>query len=418
MMKRIAISLVCPLVGVLLMTSCLGGDNDTVLSSEVALLSFGIEDLSTTRTIKKADGTDSTYTVVMSGNSVNFTIDQTAHLVYNADSLAYETNVKKVVVKVTASGGICYLNSEGTACSIEDSIDFTRPVTFRVISYDEQFERDYTVSINVHQVDPKKTTWKQVENANFPVLDKQKAFVKGDSLYVIGVAGGEFLTASAALDDCSVWTTTACRGVEGTGLSVLLMDEVFYLKTTEGLYRSEDAIAWTAVDNATEIDALPGDGINHAVAWFCQPLKTNKNIMRTTFVATPEEAADTCARVWTKLNTEEKWSAVLPQGDNIYGCPNLKNLAVIHYADKMYAFGGESIGKRKVAPFSACYESRDNGVTWKVNEESFSLSEEFVNRTESFSTATDGEYVWVMWGNSDGSKEFGEVWCGRWNGIK
>ena len=60
MMKRIAISLVCPLVGVLLMTSCLGGDDDTALSSEVALLSFGIEDLKSTKTIKKADGTDST----------------------------------------------------------------------------------------------------------------------------------------------------------------------------------------------------------------------------------------------------------------------------------------------------------------------------------------------------------------------
>jgi hypothetical protein len=275
------------------------------------------------------------------------------------------------------------------------------------------------VSINVHQVDPKKTSWKQVEGAKFPILEKQKAFVKGDSLYVIGLADGTYLTASAALADCGDWTTTACRGIEGTGLSALLMDEVFYLKTDAGIYRSEDAISWTAVSEAAEIDDLPGEGISHGVAWFRHPLKTNEHIMRSIFVATPE-VADTCAQVWTKLNTEEQWVEVAPQGNNIYGCPNLKNLAVIHYADKLYAFGGESMGDRKepIEAFGACYESRDNGRTWKVNRGAFSLAKEFSGRDEAFSAATDGEYVWVMWSNSDNNTDFGEVWRGRWNGIK
>ena len=79
----------------------------------------------------------------------------------------------------------------------------------------------------------------------------------------------------------------------------------------------------------------------------------------------------------------------------------------------MYAFGGVSLGNRKVEleAFSACYESRDNGLTWKVNEEALSLPEEFKGRDEAFSTATDGEYVWVMWST-------GEVWRGRWNGLE
>ena len=189
MMKRIAISLVCPLIGALLMTSCLDGD-DTVLSSDVALLSFEIEDLKTKRTILKDDGTDSTYTTIVSGATVEFVIDQTARLVYNTDSLDYGTDVTGVLVDVMASGGVYYLKPDGEAGGVSDSIDFTHPVTFRVTSYDKQFERDYVVSINVHQVDPKKTIWKQVDGANFPILNNQKAFVKGDSLYVIGTGGG------------------------------------------------------------------------------------------------------------------------------------------------------------------------------------------------------------------------------------
>lgn len=417
MMKRIAISLVCPLIGALLMTSCLGGD-DTVLSSDVALLSFEIEDLKTTRTILKDDGTDSVYTTILSGATVEFVIDQTARVVYNTDSLDYGTDVTSVLVDVTASGGVYYLKSDGEAGAVSDSIDFTHPVTFRVISYDEQFERDYVVSINVHQVDPKKTAWKQVEGANFPILDKQKAFVKDDSLHVIGMADGVYLTASAALDNCRDWTTATCSGIEGTGLSALLMDEVFYLMTDAGLYSSEDAISWIAMDEAAAIDALPGEGISHSVAWFCNPLKTNERIMRNIFVATPE-AADTCAEVWTKLDSEKQWVEVVPQGNNIYGCPNLENLVVIQYADKMYAFGGKSMGDRKkpLEAFGACYESRDNGRTWKVNQDAFCLPEEFVGRDKAFSTATDGEYVWVMW-SDDKEKEHGEVWRGRWNGIK
>ena len=132
---------------------------------------------------------------------------------------------------------------------------------------------------------------------------------------------------------------------------------------------------------------------------------------------TTPETADTSALVWTKLSTQPQWIEIGTNGNRIYSCPNLENLAVIQYADKMYAFGGKSIGNKKIPieAFSDCYESRDNGVTWKSGnkryEASFSLPETFKNRNETFSTATDGEYVWVMWSN-------GEVWRGRWNGIK
>lgn len=414
MMKRIAISLIYPLIGALLMISCLGGEETTELSSNVALLSFSVGDLKTTHTFKKADGTDSTYTTKISGSAVKFVIDHTNHLVYNTDSLAYNTNVKQVLVNVKANGGICYLKPDGEAASVEDSIDFTQPVTFCVTSYDEQFRRNYIASINVHQVDPKKTAWNKVESpTNLPALNRLKAFVKNDSLYVIGTdADGAYYTASAPLTDYTNWTTTACSGIEGEWIATLLVNEVFYLKTSAGLYSSEDAITWTVAGDDAEVNALPGGGLERSVAWFCQPLKTNKNIIRTTFVNTPE-AADTCAQVWFKLSTEESWVEVEPKGTNIYGCPNLENLAVIQYADKMYAFGGKSIGKRKVAleAFSACYESRDNGVTWKVNDEALSLPEEFEGRDDAFTSTTDGEYVWVVWSD-------GDVWRGRWNGIK
>ena len=410
-MKRIAISFLCPLIGALLMTSCLDSD-DVVLSSDVALLSFAIEDLKTQYTFVKEDNTDSTYTVVTSGSTIDFTIDQANRLVYNIDSIVYGTDVTRVLVNVEADGGVCYFKPDGEASSVEDSIDFTSPVIFRVTSYNEKFYRDYKVSINVHQIDPKETIWRELKSTNLPSFDAQKAFVKGDNLYVIGVdADGTYHTVTATLADASAWAKEDCRGIEGVGLAALLIDDIFYLKTDAGIYRSEDAVEWTPVVDEAELSALPKD-MQRVVALFSQPLSTNPSITRTILVATPE-TADTCAQVWTQLSTEDKPIEIGSNGNNIYGCPNLENLAVIQYAEKMYAFGGQSVGNRKepLAAFSACYESRDHGVTWKVNESALSLPKDFEIPEGSFSVATDGEFVWVMWSN-------GTVWCGRWNGIR
>lgn len=409
-MKRIAIGLVCSLICVSLLTSCLSDDEGNK-SSDVALLSFSIKDLKTTHTIKKDNGEDSTYTTVVSGKAVKFVVDHAKCRVYNSDSIRFGTDVSHVLVEVKADGGVCYLKPDGSIGEIEDSIDFTQPVTFRVTSYDESFTRDYEVSINVHQVDPKKTVWVQIDG-NYPkdLFVEQKAFVNSDNLYVVGMdAEGVYYAASASLTDGADWVVDSCSGIEGVGLEALFMDEVFYLKTDEGTYRSYDAIEWMPVETDAEVNTLPKGS---AIAWIKEPLRTNENIVRSIFVAMPE-VNDTCARVWTKLNTEDDWVEIVPQGSNIYGCPRLEDLAVIPYAGNMYAFGGQSVGNRKkpLNAFEACYESRDNGVTWKSSEEALSMAEAFVGRTEAYAATTDGEYVWVMWSN-------GEVWRGRWNGIR
>lgn len=448
-MKKIAISIICPFIGALLMTSCLKDDVDVVQSSEVALLSFAINDVKTVHTV---EGTDSTYTTIMSGSTVIFTIDQANHLVYNTDSIAYGTDVTHVQVKVAADGYVHYLKPDGEIGSIEDSIDFSSPVTFRVVSYDKQFQRDYRVSLNVHQVNPKKTSWTQIAGSKFPagLFVTHKALVKGDSLYVIGKdADGKVYKASTAITDGREWSVAECIGLAGDADcgSVQLAGNTFCMTAGGMLFRSSDATTWESVEIASSMHLLFAvEGIENYVVWgicdedfmlttdmvtwsgtsgqyfekgisrgvasFCQPLRTNKHIERTVFVAIPQ-APDTCAQVWTKLSTESDWVKMDPKEDNIYGCPNLENLAVIAYAGKMYAFGGQSVGNRRVPleAFSQSYESRDNGVTWKPNKNAFSLPEAFKGRTEIFSAATDGEYVWVIWSN-------GEVWRGRWNGMK
>ena len=64
-MKKIAASILCTLTGLLLMTSCLGNaEEETELSSTVALLTFSINDLKTVHKVTH-EGKDTTYTTVM-----------------------------------------------------------------------------------------------------------------------------------------------------------------------------------------------------------------------------------------------------------------------------------------------------------------------------------------------------------------
>lgn len=450
-MKKIVIALLCPLFIGTSLTSCLPEAEETELTSTVALLSFGINDLKTRHTITLSNGKDSTYTTIMAASGLRFTIDHQQGEVYNRDSIAYGTNVTRVVTKISADGYVYYYkDGEKTGYNAEDSIDFTNPVKFTVVSHDERFSRDYRISINVHKVDGEKTHWEHLKDANLAtnLFAEQQAIIRGEQLYVLGKSqAGEGYTTSTAIADGKHWSEPArWTGIEGNAdcSSIMLHNGIFYLLVEGVLYSSEDGIAWqkTNVEGLTCLLGvtsesnpiawgLMGDafassadmstweikdqntesGMNKRIAAFSHPLRTNEDIHRSIIIGTDTQSTDTCAQIWSKLSTEEKWAEIVPAGTNIYGCPNLENLAVVRCHNRMYAFGGKSIGNRQVPveAFSACYESRDNGVTWRLREDGFTMHPSFAGSTDPFSAvADDKQRVWVIWNS-------GKVWRATWN---
>lgn len=430
-MKKIVFALICSLVA---LTSCMPEGEETELSSKVALLSFGIKnDLKTYHTVTTGSGKDSTYTTTMKGSVVKFTIDHENGLVYNRDSIAYGTKVSAVLVDVTADGYVCYLKENGEEGAKEDSIDFTRPVTFKVMSYDNQFVRNYQVSVNVRQIDPTLTQWDRV-STDFPTVfgTEAKAFVKGDLLYVIGKSDDEKCYATSF--DGEVWSEPIlCEGLPAGAdcVSALLCKDRFLMTAGGELFVSDDAVTWKTMGVAmhgllaVETDSVvwgvmndelvssvdlanwksdgeyAGGVFGSCIASFSDSLNTNNSIKRTTFVTLPVATDEDYAHVWSKLSSETKWQQLSPTNSQEYGCPLLENLSVIRYAGNLYAIGAKGL----------CYESVDNGIAWKVNKEAFRLPMEFKNYDEAFFTVVEGEYVWIMWSAS------GEVWRGRWNGL-
>lgn len=453
-MKRFAISLICPLIIGICFTSCLPEAEETELTSTVALLSFSIDDLKTKHTITLDNGKDSTYTSVMKGNSVKFTIDHEEGLVYNTSPIAYGTDVTHVITNIGADGYVHYIHpttKEKTGYSSEDSIDFTHPVKFTITSYDEQFSRDYSIRINVHSSDPKVTQWQKLEATTLPtsLFTEQKAIIRDTQIYLFGKdSKGKVYTTTTDLTDGTQWSVPAeWSGVSSftERLNVILHQQDFYTLAGGQLYRSTNGSDWELINTTTSLTTLIGTtteaspamwGISDNqfvsttdfIEWqaneqvlthqpegnfscISHPLRTNANIHRTIFISNATNT-DTCAHVWSKLSTEKMWTKVEPVGQNPYGCPNLQDLSVISYRNRLYAFGGKSLGSRKapIESFSACYESRDNGVTWRIRENSFSLHKSFIGRNEPFATVVDNQgYIWMIWGTS------GEVWKGIWN---
>lgn len=437
-----------------LFSSCLDDDNTTYEYSSDALISaFSINDLEREVPSKTSKGEDTTLIVTVLGSKYSFIIDQTENRIYNSDSLPVGTNVSKVSLNLSIIGySVTYeKNQKDTLWTSTDSLDFSKPVNFKVYAYDGT-TRSYKAQINVHKQEPDSLEWKQLEGTNFSVAasDRQKAVFFQDRIYVFTENGNQVQVTSTGMTDGKNWTTLQSIGIDGADYSsVIAFNNQLYILAQNKLYVSSDGTIWneagadrsfsqlfaaSSVPTSPHIYGISNQKIvesENALAWTEQgdateyfptlnvsysacKLATNSTIERLIVVGERNVASDTTAVVWSKLSTESSWTRYNQSADNIYGCPKLKELAVIHYDDKLYAFGGEKdfTTTLPVKAFGVLYESVDHGITWKERKKMVMLPEEFIGRTNHFSYVVDSDnYIWIMWsGRSD-------VWKGKINRL-
>ncbi len=428
--------------------ACLDDDTNYSYSSDAIISAFSIDDIETDVEYIDDDGDTITSTITVTGEDYVFLIDQNENRIYNSDSLPVGTDVTKVVTSVSIIGYAVVYEKEGedTLWTSTDSIDFTEPVKFTVYAYDGT-TRSYTVEVNVHQQEPDSLQWSQVEGANFNVstIYRQKAVSFNDKIIVFAESSGQVQVTYTDMTDGVNWSTPQDIGIEGADYSsVIVYNDCLYILAQNQLYtstdgtswssagtsqslsqlfatnssyiygisnnmivESEDALSWTEVEEA--IDNFPTYNVSYATC----TLPTNSQIERTVVFGASEKV-DTATIMLGKLSTESTWTQYNVSLDNIYACPKLKELAIIHYDDKLYAFGGEKdfTSESPIKAFEALYESTDHGITWKAKTEDVTFPEEFLGRTDYFSYTVDSDnYIWIMWSGSN------EVWKGKINRL-
>lgn len=375
-------------IGLLLMTvammmSCLNSsDSDSTSYTDAAISSFSIGNLQRTIHTTSSTGADSTYTTTVSGALYDFEIDQLGCRIFNPDSLPMGTDVSRVLVTMSAYNNGTILIKDVASDTLRfynstDSLDFTKPRIITALSNDGQGTRNYTVNINVYQEDPNAFVWKLMSNNWSP----------------------------EKTDDAEDDLPPGIKCILGRSTN-----EEYALSTDNRMMVLNDgSTEWEEDLLNDDASLLPTED----VSLVCYPMALTPNTDYVLIAGNRDAKAypqETTARVWRKTvdNDEQAergiWTYMERPADALYQLPRMENLSLIYYDDSILAFG---------MPFTDIYQSRDNGITWKVGE-TYQMPKDFdyVKTTSVKVVVDDDNYIWLYCSGS------GQLWRGALNKLK
>lgn len=434
-----------------LLASCMkSNDNSSSLYNDTAITGFSLGTLNRYLHTKSSTGADSVYKVSVSGSDYKFSIDHLAHRIFNPDSLPVGTDVSKVLCTVSAlNNGSVYvedLESEGVLLFYSDSLDFTVPRVFRVYSSDGSGYESYTVEVNVHQQESEQFVWTEhSKNSNLAALEDMKAVIINHQLMVFGLKDDK--TVGYTTVDGDNWETLSELTDKYAYFNMVTSNSVLYTLSNGKLIKSDDGIVWEEVADASnivrlvaasylEVFGLTSDGVlmalntyttewtedafeagadlsrlpNDHIAYICYPVEMTY-YADYVLLAGISPAIDKMASVWRKIveydvqGEDDKWIYMERNDGNQLALPQLQKLVMMYYDNSILAWGINDNG------LSPIYQSRDNGLIWKVNSR-YKLPEEFNDGLACvFGAATDGTEIWLVGGDN------GEVWTGHLNRL-
>ena len=299
-------------------------------------------------------------------------VNALTHVVENTDSLPIYTDAAHIVCSIaTVNNGTAYIKSLTeeifTLYNPADSIDFRQPRTFRIVSSDNSGHNDYTIKINVHKQDGDQMVWK--------------------------------------MEPLSPWITP-----NPAGMKQYLGDSSYeeYALSMDGdlMAKRKDGVAWVqdlSEDNE-DIDHFPTQDI----ALTCYPMTMADSIDYVLLVGTRDGKTAVWRKVVDNSNKDPLgfWSYMNRNSDTIGLLPALTNLSIVYYDGVVLAFGGD---------YKTIYESRDNGITWKVSSRiTMPLGFEYDNIDSMTVYVDDENFLWLCCTTKDG---IDVIWKGRLNRL-
>ena len=448
------------LTAAFMITSCLDDNEvETEYSSESSITAFAIKDKIETQYTEKVNGKDTTLTFTVDGTKYPFAIDQGTRHIYNVDSLPVGTDISKVVVSITSDGIGVFIVAEDkdSLWNETDSLNFEKPIQFKVMAMSGVYGPIYKAEINVHKQVPDSLQWSHRGSSFDNTIQAQKAVTLGDYIYVFAQQDNGAAVTSTHINDGGTWTPLQAlpeNMLNADYSSAMAWGNKLYILADNDLYCSSDGKSWSKIGTNTKFEKLIAgvhseynrklyaiDTNNHfmestdAMAWdtngevpanfpknqisyTAYPLVTNKSIDRMVLMGENPIATDTTSTVWTRLTTEDSWADYPTAAYDSFYCPKLANIAMIHYNDQLYAFGGpgKSFGK-DIPAFSQFYESTDQGVTWKPVSRYVFFPTEFPDLYHqadgNYSYVIDkNNFLWIIWsrsGDTNGAQPRGVV---------
>ena len=442
--------------------SCLGHDDDYVYYDDAAITSFTLTAANEYTTTTGSDGKVSTTKTELTPSSYRFHINQVSREIYNTDSLPSGTDSKHILVSiVTKMGGTIYLKSMKSdslsVYSSNDSIDFSQPRTFYVLSHSGKVRSQYLVKVNVHRQDGEKTGWSTPGTAEpaKEYTEGMKMAAAGGRMFLFGNNGTATEGCATDLADGKTWTPLT-PNIEG-GLdaeaykSLTAQGEKLYIMSSGKLYSSADGENWDEVATTTmkqllgatpsHLYALTAEGTietsdDGGKTWTAEQvdgdasmlptrdislcynkLVTNENAYQVIIIGNGDDDNPSKARIWGKIEENDEyaqpgvWTSLGDYDGNMYPAPALSGLHTVAYDKGFIALGGHGLGTFEAEPFGNIYKSVDGGLSWRTDH-GMTLPTEFSFTSDTFAmTADDANNIWIVCGQS------GQVWRGRLNRL-
>ena len=349
MNKRYIYTLCMAWVTALALTSCLGDDETTDVSSydDMAITAFSVSSVKRVIHTTTSTGTDSTYVTTVNSGLPVFSIDHYNQEIYNLTPLPANCDLTKVVVSITSKNSGTIVLKSLTSDSLSyfnssDSIDFSQPRELRVYALNGSGYRSYTVSMAVGASSSSTIQWEEMP--------------EGTTLPVTPTAGWAFQ-------------------INATGDGIMASNDQWATQTAETLDTDASLLPQT---NASFACWQQADGTAYAL------------------LVGDNDSQEKAAVVWRKVinpDMASNWVFMPLTHENPYYLPKGQFYWLLPYKDYSVL---------AITADGTIYQSRDQGITWKT---SYKLKSPIKTIAQA---ATDGEGgIWLQ------ESETGAIWKGK-----
>lgn len=198
-------------------------------------------------------------------DSVFFSIDLYTGEIFNADSLPYGTDISALTPVINTESasevevtGFVSTGEEKTYNYLDnttDTLDFSQPVTIKVVSYNKNFSKSYSVKVNVHRVPTDTLIWSRIEGGGLPTklnaVEKQHTTVSpGATYYCLTANTGQYCIAYTS-DPSGAWQVGDATMTFAPNINTFTAtnDALYILSEAGRLYSSADnGLSWTEAD--------------------------------------------------------------------------------------------------------------------------------------------------------------------------
>jgi hypothetical protein len=436
---------------ILLLTSCLGSDDNTSTtpSRDAQIATFSLTNDS-----------------VPGLNSVKFTIDQLNGLIFNMDSMPYETKVEQVLCNITfASYAISAAITPGTqpdttfAWTDKDSIDFSKPVKIVVTAADGVTTKTYMAQVNIHQVEPDSMLWDLYVGNPVPetILEQNvvsRTYNDTEVYFMYIKTPGNYKLYYSPVTDAVHWEEVPLSGLDGNDKRISQLTTFgtrSYIPSDSGaLYSSSDGIHWTLTGNTPSVRSLLGalsegrnqspvlaaivenDGrlsfacMNENEEWtiggnvhdkfpvtnFASYSYINMYYAYVMLAGGRDPEKQLTNTTWATMNGKE-WILLTNEGSSYF--EKREGMALTRYDEKLFLTGGmDAEGKAT----KEIYTSTDYGVTWARQDSLVVFPDAYKARGFASVQVDKDNYMLIFGGKtSNDTYRLNEIWRGRINRL-